>query len=122
MFKRSSSLGIFLVVAGLTGSLCAAGLSDPMRPPVGLRSATVVEKTQGANRLQLQSILIGPSRAVAVIDGIPLSPGDWHQGVKLISVGPDVAVLQRRNGKTFELKLSNGVQKRRNAVQEKGLR
>jgi len=107
---------------GLNGSVMAAGLSDPMRPPADYRSRSSVPlKTQevAAGSFELQSILVGASRALAVVDGTSLSSGDWYRGVRLIEINADAVTFQRRSGEKFVLNLTTGVHKQVAAEREK---
>lgn len=121
MSERALALILALLILSFPGAAAAAGLTDPMRPPAGYQSSRPAAKggADKKGRLDLQSVLVSEVRRVAVIDGVALSPGEWHRGVQLVKVKPDAVVLKRRNGKRFELKLTSGI-KKMSADMEKG--
>lgn len=89
-----------------------------MRPPGSSTAVKAVPKVD-VGSFKLQSILIGSTRALAVVDGTVLAPGDGHRGVKLIKINADAVVFRERGGQEFILTLTSGV-KKRVAEKEKG--
>lgn len=91
-------------------------LSDPTRPPqawldaqpkgAGAPSAVEQEATP-----QLQSVLIGPSRKYAIIDGQLVGVGDTFKDARVVAVRPAGVVLRSKRG-TQTLRLFPDVEKR----------
>jgi hypothetical protein len=90
-------------------------LSDPTRPPQAWLAAQ--QKAPGApageqeSRPLLQSLLIGPSRRYAIIDGQVLGVGDTFRDARVVAVTPAAVVLRSARG-TQMLKLFPDVEKR----------
>ncbi|MBS3804474.1 MAG: hypothetical protein KGY54_07995 [Oleiphilaceae bacterium] len=68
----------------------ASALEDPTRPSDFRRA---VSEPSQARSYSLESILIGPSRRAAVIDGITRIEGERFGGVRLVNIYPDKVVL-----------------------------
>jgi len=86
-----------------------APLADPTRPPViEPERAGAAAKPVGP---QLQSILISPSRRVAVIDGSAVSVGE-KLGDATVSAISEGAVVLRYAGRKETLHLLPGVERR----------
>ena len=87
-------------------------LRDPTRPPAVLEMAP--DGSGGANANagpRLQSVLISPSRRVAVINGQTVTVGDKIGDAQLVKISEGEVVL--RNGKILQtLKLFPDVEKR----------
>lgn len=111
------SLGFFGL--GALASVGAAELRDPMQPPPlalrKMRQAKVAQQPQVARpkagqsetkALQLTSILISPSRRIAIIDNQMLAVGDRIRGARLVKLTRESARLVRQ-GKVIELNLGN---------------
>ncbi|NJN51951.1 MAG: hypothetical protein HC809_09435 [Gammaproteobacteria bacterium] len=84
----------------------SASLAEPLRDPT--RPPTVLVKSPSpahASIPTLTSVLIGPDRRVAVIDGNTLLEGSRHQGIEVIKVTADGARI-RKDGMTLQLSLS----------------
>lgn len=87
----------------------AADLPDPTRPPA---AAAVVEGVAAAIEQQpvLQSVIISPTRRVAIISGQTVALGAMYRGARLVKVSEGEAVL--RDGKEIQtLKLFPDLQK-----------
>ncbi len=111
------SLGFFGL--GALASVGAAELRDPMQPPPlalrKMRQALAAQQPQVAKpkadqpetkTLQLTSILISPSRRIAIIDNQMLAVGDRIRGARLVKLTRESARLVRQ-GKVIELNLGN---------------
>ena len=64
----------------------AQALEDPTRPP---DFRVVPSTTVEIKRYSLDSIVIGPDRRVAVIDGVARTEGEWFDGKTLVRIYPD---------------------------------
>jgi hypothetical protein len=93
-------------------------LSDPTRPPQAWLAAQ--PKAAGAPAAaeqeqevvpQLQSLLIGPSRRYALIDGQLVGVGDRFKDARVVAVKPAEVVLRSERG-TQTLRLFPDVEKR----------
>lgn len=69
----------------MTGSIHAQALQDPTRPP-GQQVAP--PPTAEPRQFALASILYGPERRVAVINGVPRREGETFDGVRLRRIYP----------------------------------
>ena len=72
----------------------AENLPDPTKPPVGYAQGEVV----GVGPV-LQSILISPTRRVAVISGKTLHVGESFDDAKVVSISDNEVVLKSGGGK-----------------------
>jgi hypothetical protein len=107
-----------IVAALALGSGAAAwgqGLSDPTRPPrewldAQPKVAAALSAVEEAAP-QLQSLLIGPSRKYAIIDGQLLGVGDTYKDARVVAVRPAGVVLRSVRG-SETLKLFPDVEKR----------
>ena len=113
-----------LISAALAlGGCCAAWgqaprpvLSDPTRPPqVWLDAQPKAPGTpailEQATVPRLQSLLIGPSRRYAIIEGQVVGVGDRFKDARVVAVRPTEVVLRSERG-TQTLKLFSDVEKR----------
>ena len=92
---------MLLVLAGMD-------LPDPTRPP-SMSHASVApraERSAAAGVPQLDSILISPSRRVAVIEGQIVREGDSVAGARIISIRPYSVRLRGGKG-LFTLRMSD---------------
>lgn len=98
MLKAGALAGI---LAGLFGWLPASAetLVDPTRPPAGLGKNQALDAAPSAP--VLQSILISPTRRVAIISGKTLQAGDKFDGFQLVTIGDNEVVL--RSGKNVQV-------------------
>ena len=86
----------------------AQALNDPMRPP----QVSAERQTEAAASSRLQSVLISPTRSVAVIDGRAVRLGEQVGDAKLVAISPSEVTLQRgRERRT--LRLHPGIEKKR---------
>ena len=114
MAEHLNPLGIVLRIAawglmcGVMAASHAEGLADPTRPPAVLGEGGM--DAGAASGPVLQSVLISPTRRVAVISGRTVRVGD-KVGEMTVAGIMDGAVTLRR-GKTVEtLKLFPGIEK-----------
>jgi MSHA biogenesis protein MshK len=108
--------GVRIRVAGFSMAAClplfgfAQGLPDPTRPPASLgvvESASAVASTSGP---ELQSILISPTRRIAIISGQHLRQGDKFGEARVARISESEVVL--RNGSESQvLKLFPQIEK-----------
>lgn len=90
---RTQYLGL---VAGLALAGPVPALEDPTRPD-SYRARTAAPAQQQA--LALESIMVGPRKRVAVIDGVARREGERFDGLQLLRVYPD-RVTVRDQGRT----------------------
>ena len=111
---------VIAIVAGLAaaGSAGAQGISDPTRPPGGLAEATEATATGGP---VLQSVMLSPSRKVAVISGEMVAVGGRYGASRLVSLTETEAVL-KNGAETTVLRLHPLVEKRSTGSDAKGVR
>ena len=92
-------LGIALVAASslVNGQGPEQGLSDPMRPPSAsaLSGAAPIEVEAEASGPRLQSILISPTRKLAVISGQTVALGGRYGDATLVAISEASVVLKR---------------------------
>jgi hypothetical protein len=74
----------------------AAGSPPPARPAVLPFAGT------------LQSILYGPERRLAVIDGRILQPGDEIRGARIVEISPTAVLVRDGSGRQAELHVGKG--------------
>ena len=105
-----------LVLLMSLGMACAARaqsapLVDPTRPPIPEpeRALDAAAKPVGP---QLQSVLISPSRRVAVINGNPLTVGAKLGDATVVAISEGAVVLKHANRKETTLYLLPDVEKR----------
>ncbi len=72
----------------------AENLPDPTKAPVGYATGETV-----ASGPVLQSILISPTRRIAVISGKTLHVGDSFEDAKVVSINENEVVLMSGGGK-----------------------
>jgi MSHA biogenesis protein MshK len=94
---------LLIALLFLTGSGAAMGLQDPTRPS-GQQTTSAPEAAE-PRQFALSSILYGPQRRVAVIDGVPRSEGDRFDGVRLRRIHPARVELVVR-GQVREVRLT----------------
>ncbi|MFO1321237.1 MAG: hypothetical protein U1F52_16620 [Burkholderiales bacterium] len=108
----TGALGLVLVAA-CPRVLAGEALPDPTRPPAAVANhAAGGEKVKApAEALVLQSVLVSPSRKVAIISGTPLMPGGRIHDHTLIDVTPTGVLLDGPEGR-IGLKLFGGDDRR----------
>jgi hypothetical protein len=118
-FHRSRAPQAIAALALVVSCLSPAwgqALSDPTRPP----QAWLAAQPKGAGTPaaaeqevvpQLQSLLIGPSRRYAIIDGQLLGVGDTFRDARVVAVRPAGVVLRSERG-TQTLRLFPDIEKR----------
>lgn len=79
-------------------------LTDPTRP---VRGAVVTERAAPVGRPALSSVLVGPERRVAVIDGRRMTVGQVHDGMKVLEIHPDRVVVSVNGSGPLVLVLTN---------------
>jgi MSHA biogenesis protein MshK len=94
--KMRSALGILLALAAHTA---LAQVTDPTQPPAALQAPAASQPGQPAEAppraAQLQSILVSPTRRVAVIDGETVRVGQDFHGARVALIGEIEVVLLR---------------------------
>ncbi len=95
-------------LALVSAAAIGAGLPDPMRPPPALAAAdgAAVDVALPV----LQSVMLSPSRKMAIISGQTVALGDSYQGARLVKINESEVVL--RNGSEVQtLKLFPDLEK-----------
>lgn len=93
---RSEFYFCMLTLCAVFYATSGMALTDPTRPGQYSPAPT-------AAQFQLDSVLIGQSRKVAVINGVAVSVGDLIQGAKVVSINTQKVTLSR-NGKSIVIK------------------
>ena len=94
---RRAMAGMALVAMAMAVSAVSAhaeNLPDPTKPPASLGQGEAV-----ASGPVLQSILIAPTRRIAVISGKTLRVGDKFDDAKVVSIGETEVVLMSGKNK-----------------------
>jgi len=104
------------LVLGCLSPAWGQALSDPTRPPQAWlaaqpKAAGAAAAAEQETAPHLQSLLIGPSRRYAIIDGQLLGVGDTYRDARVVAVRPAGVVLRSKSG-TQTLKLFPDVEKR----------
>lgn len=89
--RKRGVIGL-LVLAG--SAAAAPGLPDPTRPPTGFGAATEPLRTTVATGPVLQSVLISPTRTVAVINGKSLKVGEQFGAARIVKISENEVVMQ----------------------------
>lgn len=106
--KIAIGCSLALVAAGKFA--CAQTLVDPTQPPASLGTRAEPNASSTAAGPELQSVLISPSRRVAIINGQSVKLGEKFGEFKVVKIGETEVVL--RNGQDVQvLKLFPNVQK-----------
>lgn len=87
---------LVIVALALAGGAIAEDLPDPTRPPAGYASGETVSVGP-----VLQSVLISPTRRIAIISGKTVKVGDKYEGTRVASISDNEVVL--KNGKTSQV-------------------
>jgi MSHA biogenesis protein MshK len=107
---RAAAMLAALALAGTASAQAALG--DPTRPPnIPPGAVAVGQEAPGADAAslpRLQSVLISPSRRVAVIDGRTVALGGNIGGATLVQIA-ETHVTLRTGGETTVLELHPGV-------------
>lgn len=110
----------FLLLLWLTGVACdsragaaVAPLADPTRPFSAAAAASNAH-SQGAESLQLQSILVSAVRRVAIINGNPVTVGEQVNGDRVMAIGKDRVTLKSATGTITTLRLVDAVRNQAN--------
>lgn len=109
--KNSVRIILLVFVAFLAANRLAIGqnLADPTRPPVVSEPVSQQEATAPTGP-QLQSVLISPTRRVAIISGQNVMLGEKFGDARVVKITENEVVL--RNGQDVQvLKLFPDVQK-----------
>lgn len=80
-----------LLCSMAAGVACAQGMSDPTRPPGGLAESTEAVSAGGP---VLQSVMLSPTRKVAVISGELVALGGRYGAARLVKLTESEAVLK----------------------------
>ena len=96
----------------------AQPLIDPMRPPAamlstptGTRTAATLANAAPARPI-VQTIIIGPDRRYAVVDGRAVAPGDQVRGMRVVRIAESGVTLRDSTGNHLEVDLLPGAGKR----------
>lgn len=108
--KRVKITDIFLLAICAAGGIAQAqNLADPTRPPA-TTEATPERSAASVAGPVLQSVLISPSRKMAIINGQSVNLGEKFGEARLVKISESEVVL--RNGQEVQiLKLFPNVQK-----------
>lgn len=97
--RRLASLAASLALAVAAASANSASLPDPTRPPPALAAA---DGAVAASALPvLQSVMLSPSRKVAIISGQAVALGGTYQGARLVRITESEVAL--RNGSEVQI-------------------
>ena len=107
--NRALILPLLLCLAGAAAAQ-RAGLVDPTRPPNAASESSAKELAAPAGP-QLQSVLISPTRRIAVISGSTVVQGDKY-GSATVAAITEGSVLLRYADRKETLHLISGVFKR----------
>jgi len=93
LMRKIAISGSLFAVAFVSMSLdvWAQEIADPMRPPVGFAQGQIEETPAGP---VLQSVLISPTRKIAIISGKTVKVGDKFGDAKVVSIADNEVVLQ----------------------------
>lgn len=112
------AIAALALVLGCLSPAWGQALSDPTRPPQAWLAAQAkvagvpaAGEQEQETMPQLQSLLIGPSRRYAIIDGQLLGVGDTFRDARVVAVRPAEVVLRSERG-TQTLRLFPDVEKR----------
>lgn len=94
-----------LCTAGMSASADNEGLVDPTRPQVVVATPPATRPSV-LPRHRLQSVLIGPGRRLAVVDGELLAEGETTAGYELLKVLEDRVTLRLADGRQQVLHLA----------------
>lgn len=97
-----------LLTAAASGSSNVAEVRDPTRPLRAPAAAASGDPAAEQSLPVLQSVLIGPERRHAVIDGQRISEGEARRGVKVLEIRPDGVVVSVDGAPRMTLKISDG--------------
>jgi MSHA biogenesis protein MshK len=101
-------IAVLLLALGASSPTQAAyaqALADPMRPPA---VGEIGDNDRPVAPSRLQSVLLSPSRKLAVIDGKTVSLGATVDGATLVAIRESEVVLQK-GAERETLKLNPGV-------------
>jgi len=87
-----------LCAAALVAVSCASlaqALTDPTRPPTEPLPSDAAAAPADASKPRLQTILISPTRKLAVIDGQTVALGQRFGDARLVSISETAVVLKR---------------------------
>lgn len=107
--RPSKALLLSLALLGASASANVPASADPTRP---LRVAPALSAPAAVRRPTLESVLIGPSRRVAVIDGQRLREGERRGGLKVWRILPEGVEVSIDGAQRLLLEIPrNGVRK-----------
>jgi MSHA biogenesis protein MshK len=92
--RQTKKLVFILILMGTNAT--AAPFADPTRPP----SFTAPSEAAPSGRPRLESVLIGPDRRIAVIDGQRVQLGERFRGGQVVSISESEVVI--RSGQASE--------------------
>ena len=94
----------------LAATVQAAPFADPFRPPRQAEEATTSEGSARASGTRLESVLIGPDRRIAVINGQQYTEGARFGTGRVLRISEGEVVI-RHADRDEALKLFPGVRK-----------
>lgn len=112
--KPATMAAAYAALALMLISTCAYAqeLTDPTRPPASIAAGPVQTGEKPKTGHELQSVLISPTRRVAIIDGQTVALGEKYGEARVVKIAEDEVVL--RNGQDNQvLKLFPTIEKQR---------
>ena len=113
--SRTVALAALLLVTVGAARAEEKPVRDPMRP-FGAVSVNGAAPTVNGPRFAVTSVLIAPTRRVAVVNGKPSTVGDVVDGAEIVAIEPGTVRL-RENGTEIVLSLSRRASVRESIVQ-----
>lgn len=113
MAERLTALGtaaLLLAISAAVPAALAQPLGDPMRPPA-TAAAPAEEGARSESAARVQSVLISPTRRLAIIDGRMVSVGQRLGDATVVAIAESGVTLERL-GERRTLKLHPGVDKK----------
>ncbi len=99
---------ILIILIGLpagVGAQSTSGLVDPLQPshyqpqPPPDQHLEVENLERLRDQFQLTTVLLAADRTVAIINGQSLQPGQMIADFRLLEIGPDYVVLEKKQQK-----------------------
>lgn len=83
----------FFIINLIAMNLSYAALHDPTEPPISPITLVIPGAPEAESNYKLQSILIGPSRRLAMINGQIVGTGSSIQGARVLAIDKNHVVL-----------------------------
>jgi MSHA biogenesis protein MshK len=120
VFKRAKWLTLVIVAATGAAGVAKAELTDPTRPPAHRVEQRLSDEDSGKEAgLTLSSILISPSRRLAIINGQLVAAGDPVASFTVSEIGTSSVTLRGPSGR-LQLHLIPPTIKRERTRDEEG--